>query len=169
MRLAVAAPFSLRRHASGQRAHWANERIGPRRTTTKLPHRTFEIYELRDEAILALTPRNEKLGTEATVPETWKFKHLSLYRPGGVTLVQFKQASTLTEESLGGLVEDFEKLSDQLGRDSKVLVDFTGTTLANPALIDALVAFHKRLRTKGSRFALCCLDPAVREAFFAAG
>jgi anti-anti-sigma regulatory factor len=119
--------------------------------------------------VLALTPRKEKSGTEATVPETWKFKHLSLYRPAGVTHVQFKRAGSLTAEALDELVEDFGQLAERMGRDSKVLLDFTGVTLANAALIDALVVFHKRLRNKGSRFALCCLEDSVREFFFAAG
>jgi anti-anti-sigma regulatory factor len=53
-----------------------------------------------------------------------------------------------------------------LGNDSKVLVDFTGIELFDAAFIDALLLLSKRLRTKGSRIALCCLAPAARAFFF---
>jgi anti-anti-sigma regulatory factor len=83
-----------------------------------------------------------------------------------VTHVQFTEAGEFGEETVAGLREDFAQLADKLGIDSKVLVDFTGIELFSAAFIEALVLFSKRLRTKGSRIALCCLAPAAREFFF---
>ena len=65
----------------------------------------------------------------------------------------------------GGTIE----LADLLGRDSQVLLDFSGVASFNAASISALVQFNKNLQTKGSRIALCCLEPATRESFFVTG
>ncbi len=132
----------------------------------KIPHRVFEIYDSRDEAIRILTPKLKKAPTESSAPATWTFQHLAVSRVGGVTHVRFTEAEDFSDETVAGLRENFTQLADKLGIDSKVLVDFTGVTLFNAAFIDALVAFSRRLRTKGSRIALCCLAPAARDFFF---
>ena len=132
----------------------------------KIPHRIFEIYESHDEATRALTPKSEKIATESTGPGSWTFEHLTVSRTAGVTHVQFTEAENFGEETVAGLREDFARLADKLGIDNKVLVDFTGVVLFSAAFIDALVVFSKKLRTKGSRIALCCLAPAAREFFF---
>jgi hypothetical protein len=132
----------------------------------KIPHRIFEIYESRDEATRALTPKLEKTATESSAPDSWVFKHLTVSRSAGVTHVQFMEAQDFGEETIAGLRADFAQLADALGIDSKVLVDFTGVVLLDAAFIDALAVFGKKLRTKGSRIALCCLAPTAREFFF---
>jgi anti-anti-sigma regulatory factor len=132
----------------------------------KIPHRIFEIYESREEATRALTPKLQKAAKESSAPHSWTFQHLSVSRTGGVTHIQFTEAREFGEETVAGLREDFAQLADKLGIDSKVLVDFTGIVLFSAAFIEALVLFRKRLRTKGSRVALCCLAPAAREFFF---
>ena len=40
----------------------------------KYRHRIFEMYEFRDEATRALTPKSARPATEATAPESWTFK-----------------------------------------------------------------------------------------------
>ena len=134
----------------------------------KYRHRIFEMYEFRDEAVLAITPKSENTVTEATTPESWTFAHLAVSRSASVTLVQFKETRTFEEETVSELRDDFAQLADSLGRDSKVLLDFTGVELFSSDAIDALVLFNQKLQTKGSRLALCCLGPATRESFFAA-
>jgi hypothetical protein len=125
------------------------------------------MYEFRDETIRALTPRIAKPTTEATALEAWVFKHLAVSRSAGVTHVKFKEAETVGEEAVSNFGSDFAQLADRLGRDSKVLLDFAGVKEFSAASIDVLVQFKQKLQTKGSRLALCCLDPAVRESFFA--
>ena len=133
----------------------------------KLPHRIFEIYESREEAIQVLTPKSERTATDATAPESWEFRHLVVSRSAGVTLVQFNEAQDFGDETVAGLRDDFAQLADQLGRDNKILLDFTGVVVFGPAFISAIALFNKKLRVKGSRIALCCLAPGVRESFFA--
>lgn len=135
----------------------------------KYRHRTFEMYEQRDEAIRALTPRSEKTATEVTAPESWTFAHLAVSRVAGVIQVQFKEPRTFDDTTAGGLREDLTRLADLLGRDSKVLVDFADVASFNAAAISALTQFNRNLQIKGSRIALCCLEPATRESFFATG
>jgi anti-anti-sigma regulatory factor len=85
-----------------------------------------------------------------------------------VTHVQFNEAKTPGDETLTSLGTDLGHLADILGRDSKVLLDFTGVASFSTASINAIVLFNKKLRTKGSRIALCCLEPTARESFFPA-
>jgi anti-anti-sigma regulatory factor len=134
----------------------------------KYRHHIFEMYEFRDEAIRALTPKTAHHVTEATAPESWTFKHLAVSRSASVTHVEFKRAQAFDEETVSDLRADFAQLADSLVRDSKVLLDFAGVELFCAASIDELVLFNQKLRTKGSRIALCCLDPVARDTFFAA-
>jgi anti-anti-sigma regulatory factor len=145
---------------------WDRLEVPKEAAMAKIPHRIFEIYESRAEAARALTPKLGRTATESSAPDSWVFKHLTVSRSAGVTHVQFTEAKDFGEETVAGLREDFAQLADTLGIDSKVLVDFTGVVLFSAAFIDALVVFSKRLRTRGSRIALCCLAPAVREFFF---
>ena len=84
-----------------------------------------------------------------------------------MTHVKFKKATRFESETINDIREDFAQLADRLDRDSKVLLDFAAVELFSPAAIDALTQFNEKLRTKGSRIALCCLDPVARESFFA--
>jgi hypothetical protein len=133
----------------------------------KVMHRIFEIYESLEEATRALRPKLERTARETSAPESWTFEHLAVTRSAGVTHVRFKDANNFHEATISGLRADFAQLADNLGTDSKVLVDFTGVELFDAAFIDALLLFSKKLRTKGSRIALCCLAPAARAFFFA--
>ncbi|MHB8956494.1 MAG: STAS domain-containing protein [Pirellulaceae bacterium] len=135
----------------------------------KYRHRVFEMYELRDEAMQALTPRSGKFATDATVLESWTFAHLEVSAVAGLTCVRFKEPQTFEEGSASDLREDLTRLADVLGKDSKVLFDFTGVMAFNAASISALTQFNRTLQTRGSRIALCCLEPTARESFFAAG
>ena len=132
----------------------------------KIRHRIFEIYESREEATRELTPKSIKPVTDSSAPESWTFEHLAVSRSAGVTHVRFTEASDFNDATVAGLREDFAQLADKLCMDSKVLVDFTGVELFDAAFIDALVLFSRKLRTKGSRIALCCLAPAAHAFFF---
>jgi len=134
----------------------------------KYRHRIFEMYEFRDEATHALTPKSENTVTEGTAPESWTFRHLAVSRSAVVTHVKFKEETTFGDETVQTLREDLAKLAEMLDKDSKVLFDFAGVVLFGPASFNALVLFNKRLKNKGSRIALCSLAPTVRESFLAA-
>jgi anti-anti-sigma regulatory factor len=131
----------------------------------KYRHRIFEMFDLRDEAIHALTPKTAYHGTDPTASESWALKQLAVSRSASVTLVEFKGAE-FGEETVSDLHEDFSQLADILVRDSKVLLDFAGVKSFCTAAIDELIRFKKILRTKGSRIVLCCLEPTARESFF---
>jgi ABC-type transporter Mla MlaB component len=135
----------------------------------KYRHRIFEMYEGRDEAIDVLKPMVAKTAAETTALETWNFVHLKISRQAGVSHVQFKKSQRCENGTESDLREDLTRLADLLGRDSKVLVDFSGVESFNAASLAALVRFRANLQTKGSRIALCCLNPTVRESFFAGG
>ena len=132
----------------------------------KYRHRIFEMYEFRDEATRALTPKSARPVTEATAPESWTFKHLAVSHSASVAHVQFKRAQAFGEETANDLRVDFSQLADKLVRDSKVLLDFGGVKSFCAAAIDELILFNQKLRTKGSRIALCSLDSSVQQSFF---
>ncbi len=134
----------------------------------KYPHRIFEMYEFRDEAIQELTPKTERNLAEATEPESWTFKYLAVSRPEDVTLVTFKEATEFGDAAVNELRDDLARLADMLEKNSKVLIDFTGVASFSAASVNAIALCKQRLRNKGSRIALCSLAPTVRESFFAA-
>ncbi len=136
----------------------------------KYRHRTFEMYDFRDEAILALTPKSENLSMPAAPQESRSFEHLAVSRSASVTHVEFKSAQTFENESASNLRDDLRddlaQLADCLERHSKVLLNFAGVQSFSVASINELVLFNQKLRTKGSRLALCCLDSETRKSFF---
>ncbi len=132
----------------------------------KYRHRTFEMYDLRDESIRALTPKSNNVATDDNVAESWTFASFRVSRSAAVAHLQFNQLSVWGEETLSDLSKDFEHLAQRLGKDSRVLVDFTGVSSFPAAAIDALAQFKKKLRNQGSVIALCCLEPDTRKSFF---
>ena len=133
----------------------------------KCPHRIFEIYEDREEALAALAPRSAKPDdAKANGPLPSTFSHLAVSRWSFVTHVRFKDAMEFPPESEAELRDDFSQLADVLDIDSKVLLDFADVKSFSPACIDVLVAFERRLRNRGSRIVLCCLAPDTRASFY---
>jgi hypothetical protein len=132
----------------------------------KYRHRIFEMYEFLDEAARALTPRSNRSVTEAAAQKLGTFKRLVVTRSGSATLVEFKLAEDMEEVDDGELGKEFVQLADNLARDSKILIDFTGVKSFGTASIEVLVQFNQNVKIKGCRIALCCLDPVVRQSFF---
>lgn len=124
------------------------------------------MYDLCDEAVLALTPKSEQAATESTPPASAEFRHLAVSRSAGVTHVRFKGKREFSEEASDDLRSDFALLAERLDRDSKILLDFTGVSLFASGHAEAIALRNQRLRMKGSRIVLCCLAPAVRDSFF---
>ena len=132
----------------------------------KVRHRIFEMYEFRKEAVDALTQRSAQPVVETEAPEPWTLKHMAVSRSASVSLVEFKKGQTFEEETEKELREDLTRLADSLTRDSKVIFDFTGVMSISSASIDSLAQFNQKLRIKGSRIALCCIAPDVRQSSF---
>ncbi|MEQ8786987.1 MAG: STAS domain-containing protein [Pirellulaceae bacterium] len=132
----------------------------------KYRHRIFEMYDYLDEATVASRPRTEAASQDDLGQESWRLTHLTVSRAEGVVHVRFKEAEHFDDETLNDFREDFAQLAEQLPRDSKVVIDFTGVSSFGQASIEAISLFKQRLQTKGSRIALCCLDDDVRAGFF---
>ena len=133
----------------------------------KYPHRIFEMYDDRDEAIGALTPKSVKVDeAKASGPLPSSFTHLSVSRSSFLTHVKFKGATEFPQETEAELRDDFSQLADLLEIDSKVLVDFSNVKSFSAACIEALVVFNRRLRNRGSRTVLCSLAPSTRASFY---
>lgn len=136
-----------------------------RQSMAKYRHRVFEMYEFHDEATDALTPKS-KVATAAKQPLACKLDHLSISRSASVEHVRFKSSQHFEEEAVETLRGDFSRLANALAQNSKVLVDFTGVRSFCLGSIKELMLFDRMLRIKGSRIALCGLDPTVRRSFF---
>ena len=132
----------------------------------KYRHRIFEMFELRDEAVEALTPKSRRVEATASDPSSWTFKRLAVWTSKNVTHVQLTETQYCDAETEKDLRDDVAELAKQLGGDSKVLLDFTGVESFSSTSIDAIVLLNQKLQTKGSMMALCCLGPTVRESFF---
>ena len=136
---------------------------------SKYRHRTFEMYEYREEAICALTPKS--METDKPTPDaplSSDFSYMTVSRSAAVTHVQLKGAIDSSAESEGQFSEDLCRLADMLTIDSKVLLDFTDVESFSTAGIDALTLFNRKLRHRGSRVVLCSLNPDTRASFFPA-
>lgn len=143
---------------------WTNKyRKG--RAIAKTPHRTFEIYTDRNEAIDALTPKNASPLDDSTLAAQ-TFKELSVSLLEYVVSVEFVGSKSYGPETLSELRADFLQLSQALALNSKVLIDFHGVQAFCPDSINAIAEFCKRLRHKGSRVVLCCISSKVLENFF---
>jgi len=137
------------------------------RAIAKTPHRIFEIYAVRSEAIDALTPKNASpLDDRILAVET--FKELSVSTLEYVVRVGFVGSEYYGAKTLSRLREDLWRLSQALVLNSKVLVDFQGVRAFCPESIGSIAEFNKRLRNKGSRAVLCCISSEVLEDFFPA-
>ena len=133
----------------------------------KYLHRVFEMYELRDEAVRALTRNKISFVTDVVDPEFWDFNLLVASHSAIITHVEFKKDVNFTEGVASDLRKDIAALTGRLPGDSRVLWDFTGVKSFTTASTDMLVTFNKDLKHRGSRLVLCCLEPAVRGALFA--
>lgn len=124
------------------------------------------MYELRAEAIDALTSKSAQAVSEATPPESWDFKNFAVLRSANTVHVQFRGGQDFDEAGATELRGEFTQIADRLVRDSKVLLDFAEVKSFSAASIAAIVQFNQKLKNKGSRIAICCLDPKVQESFF---
>lgn len=135
----------------------------------KYRHRIFEMYEDRDEAFLALTPKSAAIdGTAAAFPLPKDFSHIAVSRIGVVTHVQFKGTMATADHPEVELREDLARLADVLKINSKVLLDFTDVESFSPSCMESLIIFERKLRNRGSRTVLCSLAPDTRACFFEA-
>lgn len=129
-------------------------------------HRTFEIFDLRDEALRALTPKSVGLVTDSTLPKSSTYNYLAISNSAVVTHVEFKRCQALGEETVSDLSTDFAQLAANLPIDSKVLLDFTHVKSFCVANVDELILLNRRLRHRGSRVVLCCLSAEASEHFY---
>ena len=159
---------SWRRYSGGPASHrWPSLAVGlERQNMAKYPHRLFEMYEFRDEAARALTPRVERTITDISAPVSWAVTYLAVTRTAGITHIRFQGTKHFGDEILSDLREDFTKVAEVLDRDSKVVLDFTEVESFGAGAVNALALFNKSLKNKGSRIALCALAPSVRASFF---
>jgi hypothetical protein len=103
----------------------------------------------------------------AALPAAESFQHLVISQAGGVTLVEFKSPATFADVNLKELSDDFSLLTESTERHCKIVMDLAGIETVSPGFVEALVQLHGKLKIRGSRIALCALEPAAREAFFA--
>lgn len=129
-------------------------------------HRTFEIFDFRDEALRALTPKSVSPVTDSALPKSSTYNYLAISHLAAVTHVEFKRSQALGEETASDLSKDFAQLAANLAIDSKVLLDFSNIKSFCAANVDELVLLNKGLRHKGSRVVLCCLDSEAIEHFY---
>lgn len=131
----------------------------------KTPHRIFEIYADRDEAIQALTPKSGAPVDYGHLATT-SYQQLSAAVRGCVLHVEFADKECSDNTAIDGLRGDFLELSQNMAMNGRVLMDFQGVEAFSPEAIELLVEFNKRMRNKGSRVVLCCIEPEVLENFF---
>jgi hypothetical protein len=133
----------------------------------KIRHRTFEMFDFLQEATSALASKSPRVTTDASDPESWKFRQLiAVIKPSGVVHVTFKQDALSEADSVNDFGTDLTQLTGLLVNGSRVLLDFEGVLEFGADSIIKLTEFNGKLLAKGSRVVLCNLDPNVRASFF---
>ena len=79
--------------------------------------------------------------------------------------VTFKSSNQSENDDARQLRTDFVTLADSLVNDSRVLIDFEGVEDFCAKSIEELTLFRRKLQAKGSRIALCNLEPDVKASF----
>jgi hypothetical protein len=132
----------------------------------KIRHRTFEMFDFLQEATSALASKSPRVTTDASDPESWKFRQLiAASKPSGVVHITFKQRALSEADAVNDLGEDLADLTGLLVNGSRVLMDFEGVLEFGTDSIIKLTEFNSKLQTKGSRVVLCNLEPTVRVSF----
>jgi hypothetical protein len=124
------------------------------------------MFDFQDEAIDALASKSVRPVTESDDSQSWQLQQLIASRSGDVIHVKFKTTDLCVDERARELRKDFSRLADCLVNNSQVLLDFEGLHEFCPASIAALAMFDLRLKSKGSRLALCNLEATVQASFF---
>ncbi len=124
------------------------------------------MFDFKDEAVSALTLRSSPPTSELEDPQLWAFKRLNASLSDGVIHVQFTASSLNGDEMRRELRGDFTNLADWVANNSRVLLDFEGVSDFDASCIEALTLLEQRLKSKGSRLALCSLGEAAQSEFF---
>lgn len=93
-------------------------------------------------------------------------KQLSVSGLGSILHLEFVGAESYGAETLTEFREDLQQLTQNLPLSSKVLLDFERVKNFCADSIQSIVDFDKRLRYKGNRVVLCCINSEVLESFF---
>ena len=133
----------------------------------KYRHRTFEMFDGFSEAASSLESKSPQnvTGKSHKTGEVGTFECLTASCLASVIQVTFR-SSNHTEENVRDLRADFAALADSLVNDSRVVMDFAGLEEFCARSVDDLTLFRRKLQSKGSRIALCNLEPNVKASFF---
>ena len=131
-------------------------------------HRTFEMFDTYAEAARSLESKSLQKAVQQSheTDEVWTFQCLTVSHDARVIQVTFKSPNHPEQDQVRNLRADFAQLADSLVNDSPVLMDFEGLEEFSARSVDELALFLRKLRSKGSRMALCNLGPAVWASFF---
>lgn len=131
-------------------------------------HRTFEMFDTYSEAARSLESKSRPSIVQQSqeTGEVWTFQCLTVSREGRVIEVTFNSPKLAEQDTVRDLRADFAKLANSLVNDSQVLMNFEGLEDFSARSVDELALFLRKLRSKGSRIALCNLGPSVRASFF---
>ena len=124
------------------------------------------MFDFKDEAVSGLTLRSSPPTSELEDPQLWEFNRLTASLFEGVIHVAFKPTSAVGDEMRRELRADLANLADWVANNSRVLLDFKGVSDFDAGCIESLTLLEQRLKTKGSRLALCSLDEAAQAEFF---
>lgn len=83
---------------------------------------------------------------------------------GDVQVVELTDRKILDEVNIGQINEQLQALVAGTPL-PKLVVDFSGVAHMSSSALGSLITLHKRIREKGGRLCLCCIQPAIYEVF----
>jgi hypothetical protein len=132
----------------------------------KYRHRTFEMFEFQDEAVAALGSKSARVMLATDKPEEWSFCQLTASQLGNVVHIEFKPRPGTDTDAASDVRKDFAYLPECLVNNSQVLIDFKGVQAFGSEEMESLELLNNRLKSKGSRIAICNVDPSLQPSFF---
>jgi len=86
----------------------------------------------------------------------------------GATVVNFMDANLTSDEVIYPLEEQLNALLDQVGG-ARIVLNFSDVRSMSSAVLAVLLKGARRVTAMGGQLRLCCLAPALKEAFRSSG
>lgn len=96
------------------------------------------------------------------MPASPLYRHLAVWKEKDVTVVRFGEHRILDELTVNRLSEELYQVADRPDC-RKLLLNFASVDHLTTLMLGKLVMLRRKMEAKGGRFAVCDLEPRVRE------
>ncbi len=92
------------------------------------------------------------------------YRHLGVWKEKDVTIVRFGEHRILDELTVNKLGDELYSVADHADC-KRLLLNFASVDHLTTLMLGKLLMLRRKMESKGGKFALCELEPRVREVF----